>query len=152
MWMTTNWLERNTTLIRCGEYLIKKSNWENQHPSLIMYTSAALKDNVTLAKILWTMTEPCLNHEFSQVELQNFHTPRIFVFLHGLMIWKVMRRNAWSDIVSWQTRRLNNSTKYLLHASMTTTLKRKNEICRRIVTSTLSNCSEMFVPGTFLKT
>ena len=31
---------------------------------------------------------------------ENFHTPRIFVFLHGLMTWKVMRRNVWSDIVS----------------------------------------------------
>ena len=39
--------------------------------------------------------------------------------------WKVMQRNVWNDIVSWQTERLNNSTKYLLHASMTTTLKRK---------------------------
>ena len=29
--------------------------------------------------------------------------------------------------VSWQTRRLNNFTKYLLHASMTTTLKRKKQ-------------------------
>ena len=29
------------------------------------------------------------------------------------------------DIVNWQTRRLNNSTKYLLHASMTTTSKKK---------------------------
>ena len=29
-----------------------------------------------------------------------------------------MQRNVWSDIVSWQTRRLNNSTKYLLHALM----------------------------------
>ena len=38
---------------------------------------------------------------------------------------EVMRRNVWNDIVSWQTRRLNNSTKYLLHASMTTTLKKK---------------------------
>ena len=27
-----------------------------------------------------------------------------------------MQRNVWSDIVSWQIRRLNNSTKYLLHA------------------------------------
>ena len=36
---------------------------------------------------------------------------------------KVMQRNVWSDIVSYQTRRLNNSTKYLLLASMTTTLK-----------------------------
>ena len=30
------------------------------------------------------------------------------------------------DIVRWRTRRLNNSTKYLLHASMTTTSKKKN--------------------------
>ena len=37
-----------------------------------------------------------------------------------------MRTNLWSDIVSWQTRRLNNSTKYPLHASMTITSKKKN--------------------------
>ena len=29
------------------------------------------------------------------------------------MTWLVMQRNVWNDIVSWQTRRLNNSTKYL---------------------------------------
>ena len=39
----------------------------------------------------------------------------------------VMQRNVWNDIVSWQTRRLNNSTKYLLHASMTTTSKKKKQ-------------------------
>ena len=59
-------------------------------------------------------------------EQKNYHSLKIFVFLRGLMIWKVMRRNVWSDIVSPQTRRLNNSTKYLLHASTTTTLKKKN--------------------------
>ena len=37
MWMTSNWLERNKTLIRCGKYSIKKLIWENQHLSLIMY-------------------------------------------------------------------------------------------------------------------
>ena len=37
-----------------------------------------------------------------------------------------MPRNVWNDIVSWRTGRLNNSTKYLLHASMTITSKRKN--------------------------
>ena len=42
---------------------------------------------------------------------ENLHTPRIFVFLRGLLIWKVMRRNVRNGIVSWQTRRLNNSTK-----------------------------------------
>ena len=33
---------------------------------------------------------------------------KIFVLLHGLMTWLVMQRNVWNDIVSWQTRRLNN--------------------------------------------
>ena len=46
MWMTLNWLERNKILIRCGNYMTKKLIWENQHLSLIMYTWAALKDNV----------------------------------------------------------------------------------------------------------
>ena len=52
-----------------------------------------------------------------------------------------MRRNVRSDIVSWQTRRLNNSTKYLLHASMTTIFKEEemnsvgelSQVCSRIV-------------------
>ena len=39
------WLEKNTTLIRCGKYSIKKLIWENQHLSLIMYTWAALNAN-----------------------------------------------------------------------------------------------------------
>ena len=45
MWMTSNWLERNTILIRCGNYSTKKSIWENQLLSLIMYTWDALQDN-----------------------------------------------------------------------------------------------------------
>ena len=56
---------------------------------------------------------------------RNYHSFNIFVFLHGLMTWLVMQRSVWSDIVSWQTRRLNNSAKYLLHASMTTTSRKK---------------------------
>ena len=56
-----------------------------------------------------------------------------------------MRRNVWSDIVSWQTRRLNNSTKYLLPASMTIKFKEEelksvgelSQVCSQI-------CSEMF--------
>ena len=40
------WLERNKILIRCGKYSIKKSIWESQHLSWIMYTCAALRDNV----------------------------------------------------------------------------------------------------------
>ena len=52
-----------------------------------------------------------------------------------------MQRSVWNDIVSWRTRRLSNSTKYLLHASMTTTSKRKKQnqleklskVCSQIV-------------------
>ena len=78
-----------------------------------------------LPPTLWTITETCSNREFPRVEQRNYHSLKIFIFLHGLMIWRVMQRNVWNDIVSWQTRRRNNSTKYLLHASMTTTSKKK---------------------------
>ena len=53
-------------------------------------------------------------------------TPTIFVFLHGPTIWMVTPRNVWNDIVSRQAGRLNNSTDYLLHASVIITSKRKN--------------------------
>ena len=68
MWRTSNWLERNKTLIRCGNYSTKKSIWENQHLSWIMKTWAALYDNAKKAKILWTIAEPCLNREFPHEE------------------------------------------------------------------------------------
>ena len=125
MWMTSNWLERNKILIRCGNYSTKKSIWENQHPSLIMFFWGALKDNVKEPKILLTITEPCLNPEFPQEQLKNYHARKICVFLRGPTTWKVMPRSVWNDIVSWQTGRLNNSTKYQLHALMTIILKRK---------------------------
>ena len=112
MWMTSNWLERNTILIRCGKYSTKKSIWENQHPSLIMYTWAALKDNVKEAKILWTSAEPCLNREFPRAELKNFHNLRIFTSLHGLMIWLVMQRNACEDIANFRIRQLKEKQKW----------------------------------------
>ena len=33
-------------------------------------------------------------------EQKNYHSLKIFVFLHGLMTWRVMQRNVWSDLVS----------------------------------------------------
>ena len=98
MWMPLNWLERNKILIRCGNYSTKKSIWENQHLSLIMYTWDALKDNVKSAKILdsdRTMFESRISA--GGTELLPF---LIFLFLHGLMTWWVMQRSVWSDIVS----------------------------------------------------
>ena len=98
----------------------------------------------------WTSTNGKRKPEFPRGELKNYHTRKIFVFLHGLVIWKVMRRNVWSDIVSCQTRRHNNSTKYLLHASMTTTLKRKKwnllETCHKYA---LIFFGKMLIIGTY---
>ena len=58
-----------------------------------------------------------------------------------LMTWRVMPTNVWNDIVSWQTRRLNDSTKYLLPASMTTTSKKKKQ-------NLLENCHK-YAPKLF---
>ena len=46
LWMTSNWLESNEILIRCGKYQTKQLISENQHLSLIMYTWGVLNDNV----------------------------------------------------------------------------------------------------------
>ena len=33
-------------------------------------------------------------------EQRNYQSLKIFVFFHGLMMWSVMQRNVWNDIVS----------------------------------------------------
>ena len=85
-----------------------------------------LKDNVKEAKILLTITEPCLICEFPRGALKNYHARKICEPFRGPTIWRVMPGNVWNDIVSWQTGRLNNSTKYQLHALTTIISKRKN--------------------------
>ena len=122
MWTISNWLERNKTLIRCGNYSTKKSIWENQHLSLIMYTWSALKDNVKLSKGIVDNYRTMFESRLSRGEQKSFHSLRIFV----PMTWKVIPRNVWSDIVSWPTRRLNNSTKCQLHALTTIISKKKS--------------------------
>ena len=73
------------------------------------------------------------------------------VYLEGTQRqWNKQRYgwHVWNDIVSWRTRRLNNSTKYQLHAFQ----RRRIEIRGRIVKSVLSNCSEMLILGTYWTT
>ena len=65
--------------------------------------------------------------------------------------WKGISRNVWNDIVSWRTRRLNNSTKYQLHASMTTTSKKKWNPWENCPKNAL-NFSEMQILGMYWKT
>ena len=55
-----------------------------------------------------------------------------------------MPRNVWNDIVSWQTGRLNNSTKYQLHALTTIISKKKNwnpwENCQKVCSQIVLKC------------
>ena len=67
---------------------------------------------------------------------KNHHTPQIFVFLHGLMIWNVMQRNVWSDIASHQ-----NKTFQQFYKTCTPCIdehhfkEEENAVCWIIVTS-----------------
>ena len=74
---------------------------------------------------------------------KNYHSLKRFVFPHGHMTWWVMQRSVWNDIVSWRTRLHNNSIKYLLHALMTITSKRKRQ-------NLLENC-QLLALKLFLK-
>ena len=110
--MTSNWLDRNKTLIQCGKYSTKKLIRGNQHLSWITNTWAALNDNVKQAKILWTITESCLIREFPVEgvwENWKLRYSEDFVFLLGLMIKKVVRRNVWRycDLANKTTQQLN---------------------------------------------
>ena len=73
------------------------------------------------------------------------------LYLHGPMTWKVMRRNAWTDIANLRIKRHNNHTKSWRHAWMTTNLKKKKldqlENCPRF-----TNCSEMSRSGSYWET
>ena len=79
-----------------------------------------IQDNAKQAKILWTITEPCLNPEIPAKA-----TEKITMFGKSAYLFAVlwhgrdMPRNVWKDIVSWRTKRLNNSTKYQ-HRALTT--------------------------------
>ena len=66
-----------------------------------------------------------MNHEFPLDELKNYHARKIFVFLHGPTIWKVMLENVWNDLLSWRAQRIDNSTKYPLN-EMNIISKKKN--------------------------
>ena len=83
------------------------------------------------SKTLWNKQIYCgqlQNHvRIANVRGENRKTSMLRKFSYFFMVlWygRSCEENAWSDIVSQQTRRLNNSTKYLLHASMITS-KRK---------------------------
>ena len=74
----------------------------------------------------WQLQNNVCIQNFHRSNWKNYHAQEICVSLRGPTIWRVMPRNVWNDIVSGQTRRLSNSTKYLLHALMAIITKKKN--------------------------
>ena len=105
----------------------KKSIWASQHHSLTMSVWVALKENAKLGKILKTITEICLNSGSPQEQKKSFlvQGDLMQTSLHGLVIWKVMQRDVWSDIASLRTKQPSNCPKSQLHAVMTIKSKKK---------------------------
>ena len=120
-------------------YSIEKLIWENQHLSFDHENLGCTQRQCEIRKEI-VDNYRTMNPEFPQEQLKKYHARKIWVSLRGPMTWKVMPRNVWRDIVNWRTRRLNISTKYLLHALMTIISKKKNwnprelsKVCSQIV-------------------
>ena len=120
MWMTSNWLGKKQNL---------DPMWKVLNKEVDLGEPTSFFDHVYLglsSETMWNKQRNCWqsqNHvwiqKFPQEQLKNHHVRKICVSLRGLMTWKDMPRNVWKDIVSWRTKRLNNSTKYQ-HRALTT--------------------------------
>ena len=79
---------------------------ENQHHFLTMFIWVALKENVRLARILRIITKVCLNPRFLLLLWKNNQKPKLQGHLmpkrclHGPVIWKVMQRIVWGDLLA----------------------------------------------------
>ena len=97
-------------------YSIKKLIWENQHHFLDDVYLGCTQRQCEISKDIVdnyrTMFE---SQNFSGGEQKKLTILRkqYSYFFMVLWRWLVMQRSVWNDIVSYQTRRLNNSTKYL---------------------------------------
>ena len=129
MWMTSNWLQRNKILIRCGKYSIKKLIWENQHQPLIMFTWVALRDNVKKKKKQrygW----PSQNH----VRIQYFRkslgkipsSEAVSISTRSLRCGRSCSKMCGKILRVGEQKLLIKCTKCYLHALTTTNSKKKN--------------------------
>ena len=122
-----------------------------QHHSLTTIIWVALKENAKRSKILWTITEICLNPESLLEQKKSYLVQgnQTQTSLHGPMIWKVTLRNVWSDIASWRTKQPSICTKLQLHALMTINSKKKNwDLLENCQKSMFPNCQDLHVFGT----
>ena len=83
MWMTSSWLARNKTLIRCGKYS-KKLIWKNQRLSLIMYTWG------------WTQRQCEISKDIVDNYRTMFESRISAVRTAKLPCWENLRISSWS--------------------------------------------------------
>ena len=111
-----------------------------------MFTLGELKDNVKWA--LWKITEPCLNPEFPQEELKIYYSLKSSYFF--MVLWFERSCKEVCGTILWVGKQDDSTTLqsiYSLHR-WPRLQRRRNEICWRIATCMLSNCSEMLILGT----
>ena len=124
VWMTSNWLERQN-LDPMWKVLNKEvdlreptSFLDHEHLGCTQRQCQTSKDNVDNYR---TMFES----RISEGRVEKLPFPQNLRISSWSYDMAGHGKKCVDDIVSWKTRRLNNSSKYLLHASMTITSKKK---------------------------
>ena len=115
-----------------------------------MCTWDVLKDHVKTSKdIVDNYRTMFWLQSFSQEQLKNYHARKICVFLRGPTIWKGHAKKCverYCELANKTTQQLYISI-YSMHR-WPPLQRRRNKIRGRIVTSMLSDCSEMIILGT----
>ena len=117
-----------------------------------MYSWDVLKDNVKEAKILLTITEPCLNPEFP------LEQPKITVLGKSEYLFVVLRHGRscqeMCETILWVSKQDDSTTLQSINSVpwWPSRQRRRIEIRGRIVRGVLSNCSEMRTLGTYWTT
>ena len=116
----------------------KKSIWENQHLSLIMYTWAALKGKCEISKDIvdncWTMFESRISAGRADklLPFSQDHRVSSWSLWYGL----VMQRNVWNNIVTQQLYKVSTPCIDDHHFSKEENMKSVGELSQGM----LSNC------------
>ena len=124
MWMTISWKE---TKHKSDVESTQQRSWFGRTNIFPWSWLPGVYSNTMWNKqrYCWQLQNHVWIQNFCRSNWKNYHARKICVFLRGHITWKVMSRNVWNDIVSWQAGRLNNSTKYQLHALLTIISKKK---------------------------
>ena len=148
-WHKIGWQKKTKTLIRCGNYSTKKSIWENQH---LFSGSCILGMHSTT---MWNKQRYCGQLQ-NHVRIENYRGRSREITnpsksSHFFMVlWYGGSCKEVCGTILWVGKQDDSTTLqsiYSMHR-WPPLQRRRNEICRRIVTCMLSNCSIMLKLGT----